>query len=195
MEDIIAKIADSEMRSQIEKVASFHGYLSTGAFIGIQMLNIARRVLGASNGDRLFVTCETYNCLPDPFQALAGCTIGNKGLKIKDHGKMAVTVTKRVPVDSRIKGVRIMLDPAKTVQYPSLHAWFMKTEKVTHPEAISILLRAGESVYTWDILDLDVPEKPRKKIAICEGCKESFIQREEEMLCVACLERLQMKVC
>jgi formylmethanofuran dehydrogenase subunit E len=86
-----------------------------------------------------------------------------------------------------------MLDPAKTVQYPRLHAWFMKTEKVAHPEVISILLRAEESVYTWEIFDLDVPEKPRKKIAICEGCKESFIPREEEMLCVACLERLQMK--
>jgi formylmethanofuran dehydrogenase subunit E len=60
-----------------------------------------------------------------------------------------------------------MLDPAKTVQYPRLHAWFLKTEKVAHPEVISILLRAEESVYTWEIFDLDVPEKPRKKIAIC----------------------------
>jgi formylmethanofuran dehydrogenase subunit E len=188
MEEIIGKIADQEMRSQIELVATFHGYLSTGAFMGIQMLSIAKRILGASNGDRLFVTCETYNCLPDPFQVLAGCTIGNKGLKIIDHGKMAVTVTKRASANTRIKGVRIMLDPAKTARYPRLHAWFMKTEKVAHPEAISILLEAGESVYTWKILDLDVPEKPRKKIAICEECKESFIQKDAEMLCAACLE-------
>jgi formylmethanofuran dehydrogenase subunit E len=82
MDEIIEKIADPEMRSQIEKVASFHGYLSTGAFAGIQMLNLAKKVLCASNKDRLFVTCETYNCLPDPFQVLAGCTVGNKGLKI-----------------------------------------------------------------------------------------------------------------
>jgi formylmethanofuran dehydrogenase subunit E len=191
MEEIIGKIADPEMRSQMEKVASFHGYLSTGAFIGIQMLSIAKRVLGTSNGDRLFVTCETYNCLPDPFQVLAGCTIGNKGLKIIDHGKMAVTVTKRAPANSRIKGIRIMLDPAKTVQFPRLHAWFLKTEKVAHPEAISILLGADESVYTWKILDLDVSEKPRKKIAVCDCCHESFIQKEEEMLCVACLERMR----
>jgi formylmethanofuran dehydrogenase subunit E len=193
MEEIIESIGDPEMRSQILKVAPFHGYLSTGAFIGIQMLNIAKRVLEASNGDRLFVTCETYNCLPDPFQVLAGCTIGNKGLKIIDHGKMAVTVTKRAPANSRIKGVRIMLDPAKTVQYPRLHAWFMKTEKVSHPEAISILLLAGESVYTWKILNLDVPEKPRKKIAICERCNESFIQKNDEMLCTACLDE-RMKI-
>jgi formylmethanofuran dehydrogenase subunit E len=193
MDNIIGKIADPETRSQIELVASFHGYLSTGAFIGIQMLDIARRVLGASNGDRLFVTCETYNCLPDPFQVLAGCTIGNKGLKIKDYGKMAATVTRRAPVDASIKGVRIILDPAKTVKFPRLHAWFMKTEKVAHTEAISILIQAGESVYSWEVLDLIVPEKPKKKIAICEGCLESFIQREAETLCVACLESLDTK--
>jgi len=188
MEEITEKITDPEMRSQIEKVVSFHGYLSTGAFAGFQMLNLAKRILGVSNKDRLFVTCETYNCLPDPFQVLAGCTIGNKGLKILDHGKMAVTVTRRASAGSMVKGVRIMLDPAKTVRYPRLHAWFMKTEKIPHPEAISILLSAGESVYTYKILDLEAPEKPRKKIAICECCKESFVQRDEEMLCVACLE-------
>jgi formylmethanofuran dehydrogenase subunit E len=188
MEEILKKIADPKMRAQIEKVAPFHGYLSTGAFAGIQMLNIAERVLEASEGDRLFVTCETYNCLPDPFQVLAGATIGNKGLKIKDHGKMAVTVTRRAPAGNKVKGVRIMLDPAKTARYPRLHAWFMKTEKVPHPEAVSILLSAGESVYSWEIMDLDVPDKPRKKIAICESCEESFVQKGEELLCVACIE-------
>jgi formylmethanofuran dehydrogenase subunit E len=190
MEEILKKI-DPKMRAQIEKVAPFHGYLSTGAFAGIQMLNIAKRVLEASEGDRLFVTCETYNCLPDPFQVLAGATIGNKGLKIKDHGKMAVTITRRAPAGTNVKGVRIMLDPAKTARYPRLHAWFMKTEKVPHPEAVSILLSAGESVYSWEIMDFDIPEKPGKKIAICERCEESFIQRDDARLCVACLERLQ----
>ena len=188
MEEITEKITDPEMRSQIDKVVSFHGYLSTCAFAGIQMLNLAKKILGASNKDRLFVTCETYNCLPDPFQVLAGCTVGNKGLMILDHGKMAVTVTRSASAGSMVKGVRIILDPAKTVRFPRLHAWFMKTEKIPHPEAISILLSAGESVYTYKILDLEVPGKPRKKIAICECCKESFVQRDEEMLCVACLE-------
>lgn len=193
-EDIIEKITDPEMLAQMEKVTAFRGYLSTGSFIGIQMLNIAKNVLGASDKDRLFATCETYNCLPDPFQVLAGCTIGNKGLRIKDYGKMAVTVTKQAPLNSRIKGVRVILDPAKTVQYPRLHAWFMKTEKVSHFEAISVLLRAAESVYTWEVFDLDVPEKPKKNIVICESCKESFVQREEEMLCETCLEHKYLSV-
>ncbi|MBN1323144.1 MAG: formylmethanofuran dehydrogenase [Methanotrichaceae archaeon] len=187
MEEILKKIADPEMLSQVEKVVPFHGYLSTGALVGIQMLNIARRVLEASEGDRLFVTCETYNCLPDPFQVLAGATIGNKGLKIMDHGKMAVTVSKRAPVGTKVTGVRIMLDPLKTARYSRLHAWFMKTEKVPHSEVVPILLSAGESLYTWEIVDLDVPEKPRKEIAICECCKESFIQKDGETFCLSCM--------
>jgi formylmethanofuran dehydrogenase subunit E len=186
MEEIIKNIADPGMRSQIEKVVPFHGYLSTGAFIGIQMLNLAKRLLDINDGDRLFITCETYNCLPDPFQILAGCTIGNKGLRIKDYGKMAATFNKRGPEGSRVEAVRIMLDPAKTARYPRLHAWFMKTLKVTHDEAVSLLLEAGESVYTWEFLSVMVPEKPRKQIALCAECGESFVQIEEELLCQAC---------
>jgi formylmethanofuran dehydrogenase subunit E len=188
VKEILERIADPEVRAQVERVAPFHGYLSTGAFIGIQMLNLARRILNTNSEDRLFVVCETYNCLPDPFQVLAGCTIGNKGLKIVDHGKMAATISKRGPAGCRVKAVRIMLDPAKTVFYPRLHSWFMKTCKVPHPEAVSILLEAGEMVYTWEILDLVVPEKPRKQITLCRECGESFVQREEEALCQACLE-------
>jgi len=123
MDDVLEKIADPTLLSQISRVAPFHGYLSTGAFIGIQMLSIARRVLSAGEDERLFVTCETYNCLPDPFQVLAGCTIGNKGLKIENYGKMAVTVTRRAPAGTSARAVRIVLDPAKTASYPRLHAW------------------------------------------------------------------------
>jgi formylmethanofuran dehydrogenase subunit E len=186
MRSFIQKITDQGILSQIDKVVKFHGYLSTGAFIGIQMFNLAEKVLGESNDDRLFVTCETYNCLPDAFQALAGATIGNKGLNINDHGKMAVTISKRAPVGETIKGVRVVLDPAKTCQYPRLHAWYMKTDKVPHYEVVPILLEAGESVYTYEVLELKVPEKPKKNIVICERCGESFIQNGEEIICKAC---------
>jgi len=191
MEEIIAGVKDPKMRSQMEKVVSFHGYLSTGAFIGIQMFNLAKRVLNISDGDRLFATCETYNCLPDAFQAIAGCTIGNKTLRIRDHGKMAVTINKRAPIGEKIKGVRVVLDPAKTRRYPKLHAWYMKTERIPHSEVVTILLDAGESVYSYEIVDLVVPEKPSKRIVICDNCKESFIQRVGETVCPACSEEIE----
>jgi len=102
MEDVLKKITDPYLLFQIERVSSFHGYLSTGAFIGIQMLNIVKRALDADPKEQLYVTCETYNCLPDSFQILAGCTIGNKKLKIKDFGKMAVVVNKRAKEDKTL---------------------------------------------------------------------------------------------
>ena len=81
-----------------------------------------------------------------------------------------------------------MLDPAKTARYPRLHAWFMKSCKIPHSEAVPILLEAGESVYSWKLLEIEVPGKPRKAISICRGCGESFIQREDEGFCQVCLE-------
>lgn len=191
MQEVLRKITDPGLLFQIERVSSFHGYLSTGAFIGIQMLNIARRVLDTNFGEQLFVTCETYNCLPDPFQILAGCTIGNKKLKVKDYGKMAVIVNNRAPEGKTlIKSVRIVFDPSKTALYPRLHAWYMKTEKVSHEEAISLLIDAGESVYTYKIMDIELQEKPEKRIALCDKCGESFVRKNDGALCLACMENI-----
>jgi formylmethanofuran dehydrogenase subunit E len=191
MDEVIKKITDRSILFQIERVSSFHGYLSTGAFIGIQMLNIAKRVLEADPEEQLYVTCETYNCLPDPFQILSGCTIGNKKLKIKDFGKMAVVVNKRAPEDQKmIRSVRIVLDPIKTAQYPRLHEWYMKTGKVPHEEAISLLIDAGESVYTYEIMDIELPGKPEKCIALCDKCGESFVQKNGGAVCLECMEKI-----
>lgn len=189
MEDVLKKITDPYLLFQIERVSSFHGYLSAGVFIGIQMLNIAKKVLKANSGDQLFVTCETYNCLPDSFQILAGCTIGNKKLRVKDYGKMAVVVNKTAPQGQKlIRSVRIVLDPSRTALYPKLHAWYMKTEKVPHAEVVSLLIDAGETVYTYKIMDIDLPEKPEKRIALCNKCGESFVQKSGEAFCLSCME-------
>jgi formylmethanofuran dehydrogenase subunit E len=67
VEDFIDKINDWDLISQIENVASFHGHMSTGAFIGIQMLNIARHILGLTNIGNRFVTNKTCNFLSDSF--------------------------------------------------------------------------------------------------------------------------------
>jgi len=61
----------TRVKGRNRKNYPFHGYLSTGAFIGLQMLNLARRLLDIKDGDRIFVTCETQNCLPDTFKYYA----------------------------------------------------------------------------------------------------------------------------
>jgi formylmethanofuran dehydrogenase subunit E len=193
MDEVLKKITDPYLLFQIEQVSSFHGYLSTGAFIGIQMLNIAKRVLDADPGEQLYVTCETYSCLPDPFQILAGCTIGNKKLKIRDFGKMAVVVNKRAKDDQMlVRSVRIILDAAKTAKYPRFHEWYMNTGKVPHEEAITILIDAGESVYTYKFMDIELSKKPEKRIALCVNCGESFVSKNGGAKCLECMENIEV---
>jgi len=63
------------------------------------MFNLSKKLLDIKDGERIYVTCETKNGIPDPFQIICGCTLGNNGLNIIDHGKMAVTVNKQeIPV-------------------------------------------------------------------------------------------------
>ncbi|PAV11194.1 formylmethanofuran dehydrogenase [Methanosarcina spelaei] len=189
METILKQVKDPELRSQIEKVVPFHGFLTSGALIGIQMLNIARRELDVQNGERIYVTCETKSCMPDPFQILAGATIGNNGLKIMNFGKMAVTVNKQAPEGANnVKGIRIILDPEKTKDYPKLHAWFLNTEKLPHVEVLPILLAAGEKVYSWKFVDIEVSVRKKKRIRCCKNCGEMFIQHDNELLCGGCTE-------
>jgi formylmethanofuran dehydrogenase subunit E len=189
MEAIMKQIKDPELLSQIEKVVPFHGFLTSGALIGIQMLNIAKKVLDVKAGERIYVTCETKSCMPDPFQILEGATIGNNGLKIKNLGKMAVTVNKQAAEGAHgIKGVRIILDPEKTKAYPKLHAWYLNTEKFPHDEIVPILLEAGEKVYSWKLVDLEVPIRKKKRIQFCKNCGEPFVQHDNELLCGGCTE-------
>lgn len=189
METILKQVKDPELLSQIEKVVPFHGFLTSGALIGIQMLNIARRELDVRDGERIYVTCETKSCVPDPFQILAGATIGNNGLKINNLGKMAVTVNKQAPEGMKgIKGIRIYLDPEKTKDYPKLHAWYLNTEKLHHEEVVPVLLEAGDNVYSWKTVDLEVPVRKKKRIQCCKKCGEMFVQHDDELLCGGCTE-------
>ena len=189
MEAILKQIKDPELLYQIEKVVHFHGFLTSGALIGIQMLNIARRVLDVQDEEHMYVTCETQSCMPDPFQILAGATIGNSGLKIRNLGKMAVTVNKQAPEGvQNIKGVRIILNPEKTKDYSKLHAWYLNTEKLPHEEVVPILLAAGEEAYSWKLVDIEVPVRKKKRIQGCKNCGEMFIQHDNELLCGRCTE-------
>ncbi|OPY56808.1 MAG: hypothetical protein A4E51_00319 [Methanosaeta sp. PtaU1.Bin055] len=65
----------------------------------------------------------------------------------------------------------------------------MNAGLVSHEEAISDLIRAEDGVYTWEMVDVKVPEKPVKRIAVCRECGESFVLRGDEGLCRGCAER------
>lgn len=187
LEEILKKIEDPQMREDLEKIIKFHGYLSSGALIGYQMLNIARRELDIKEDEKIYVTCETFNCVPDPFQILKSSTVGNKGLKIEDYDKMAVTVNRPAGKDEKhVKSIRIFLDPKKTEKYPKLHAWYMNYEKVPHEKVLPILFDAGEDLYSWKFKEIDVPQKKKKNVLICKICNESFVSHDNKSICIPC---------
>lgn len=169
--------------SIIDQLTSFHGYLASGVFIRLQMLALGRKHLGVDEGERIHVECETYKCLPDAFQYMAGTTIGNKGLIIRDTGKLAATITRHTPPWEDAPGVRIIFDAQKAKRFPKLHRWHMKIEKVPHDEVIPILMEAGNTVYSYDLINIPVSPRLKKPIAICTVCGESFIQLDEGINC------------
>jgi len=187
MEETLNQIKDPQMKEDLEKIIKFHGYLSSGALIGYQMLNIAKRELDIKDDEKIYVTCETFNCVPDPFQILRGSTVGNKGLKVEDYDKMAVTVNKAAGKgEENIKGIRVFLDPKKTEKYPKLHAWYMNYEKVPHEEVLPILFEGGEDLYSWEFVEIEVPQKKKKNVLICEMCGESFVSWDNKLTCIPC---------
>ena len=112
-------------------------------------------------------------------------------MRVKDHGKMAVLVNKKAPDGQKlVRSIRIVLDPEKTAKYPRLHEWYMKTGTVPHEEAISVLIDARESVYSYEIMDIELPEKPEKSIALCNKCGESFVRKNGGALCLSCKEKI-----
>ena len=68
----------------------------------------------------------------------------------------------------------------------------MNTGKVPHEEAITILIDAGESVYTYKFIDIELSKKPEKRIALCVNCGESFISKNGGAQCLECMEKIEV---
>ena len=48
MEEILNNIKDPQVKKDLKKIIKFHGFLSSGALIGYQMLNIAKNLHNVS---------------------------------------------------------------------------------------------------------------------------------------------------
>ena len=59
MNDLPFNIKDPVLLDQIGKIIPFHGYLSTGAFIGLEMLNLAKKLLDINEGEKYL--CDLRN--------------------------------------------------------------------------------------------------------------------------------------
>ena len=55
-------------------------------------------------------------------------------------------------------------------------------------DVIPELLKAGESVYSHEIIDIAIHVKPAKCVKMCEACSESFVSHGDEVLCGTCTD-------
>jgi formylmethanofuran dehydrogenase subunit E len=179
---LIEEVDDRRLKEQLRAVWKYQGYLSSGAVIGVFMMNYACEILRCGFGDDIFVTAETSNCITDAATALANCTIGNNRLKIVDYGKMALSMTKRDDPN----GVRIILDPKKTIIYPTIHAWYLNERDVPHGEMLDELLKAGRDILSFEYVHIAIPPKAKKEVVLCVECGEPFIQEKERGKCKYC---------
>jgi len=57
-----------------------------------------------------------------------------------------------------------------------------------HQEVVLIIPAAEEKVYSWSLVEVEVPIRKKKRIQGCKNCGEMFIQHDTELLCGACTE-------
>ena len=181
----------TEIDEQIQKVEKHHGYLSSGALLGIPMINYACDLLGCELEDDIFVTVETTNCLPDAIEALTRCRIGNKRLTIRDVGKFAISASKKWDE----KGIRVFIDVKKLKNYPVIYDWYMNIRKVPHEEVLPEIMKAWTDILSYREITIEIPPKKKKIIEICEGCGEPYTlekednKEKEKNLCDDCFDR------
>ncbi|MGA9756040.1 MAG: FmdE family protein [Desulfobaccales bacterium] len=158
----------------LELVKSFHGYIAPGVVIGGIMVDAARRRLPP---EVLFdAVCETRNCLPDAVQLLTLCTTGNGWLKVVNLGRFALTLYDKYQGE----GVRVFLDPAKTADWPEIHAWYLKLTPKKDQDSGRLLeqiRQAGPEILGWQRVRIRpqfLGKRSRGRIVLCPLCREAY---------------------
>ncbi len=172
-------------------LAAKDGRTRSGIVLGIRMILRALRELGIEEVPRpdrtLLAIVETDRCLPDAVQVVTGCRLGNRTLKHKDLGKMAVTFLD-------VATNRALRLAARESGYRKALAQFADMEK---EEALSRAYREfpDEELFTrqWVRVEFGPEDLPghRGQRAVCGECGEgvSFgrvVKRDGRILCRSC---------
>ena len=178
-EEVLQKLPelgyDPAFQDYYRRCIPFHTYPAPGLLIAIGMVEYAMELIGARAGEKMYATCETQKCAPDPLQVIANCTTGNHRLQIVPIGRFAITMNRPTVGDSA-EGVRIFLDTKKLSPYPVLEKWFANSpefsKKTMTKTLIDEIMAAKRSILS--VQKVRIPVTPKKKCdtAICKVCGE-----------------------
>jgi len=163
------------LQEQFTRCISFHTVTAPGLFIGVFMVDYALELLGARHGEKLYAVAETYKCIPDPVQVMAGCTFGNHRLQVIPIGKFALTMN-RPSEKEVIEGVRVFVDAEKLRKYRIINAWYTHSPgfdsgTMVYP-LIDEILKAGRDILSFQRVLVKVPLKESWISMKCTCCGE-----------------------
>ncbi len=188
---------------QVEKAYQFRHrspIRAPGVPIGVAMLDLAMQKLGSV--EKLGAIAEARACLSDAIQALTGCTVGNKYLKIYEEiGRYALTLYDRSSGD----GVRVFVDLNRidAKKMPETHKFFLRQrprEVQTDMQAraasakmiVEELADSDWSIFGWEkVIVSDLQKEKILPVKVCPKCHESFTSDEANASeCLVCSGRL-----
>jgi len=170
-----------------------HGHLCAGQVLGVRMAMLGCRRLGiteprGTDRKRLVTYIEIDRCATDAIGVVTGCRLGKRALKFRDWGKMAATF-----VDLATgRAIRIVARESSKQRARELYPGVAdknKQQMKAYREMEDGELFGEE----WVVVEMGAKELPGYKgeriaCALCgEGINyERFVEREGEMLCMAC---------
>jgi formylmethanofuran dehydrogenase subunit E len=172
-----------------------------GIVIGAAMVELGLNAL--EEGAKLCIVAEAKACLTDAVQALTGCTVGNKYLKIYDEiGRYAISMYDR----NTGKGVRVFVDleKIKAEDTPELHKFFHRKRDPKVQTDLTARAASGKLVVeefvnknhdifgVENILVKDLEKDKMLAVKVCPSCKESFTYEDEKQeQCLVCSKALE----
>jgi formylmethanofuran dehydrogenase subunit E len=163
------------LQEQFTSCIRFHGVTAPGIFISVFMVDYALELLDAQPGERLYAITETYRCVPDPVQVIAGCTFGNHRLQVVPVGKFALTMNR--PSEAAVtEGIRVYVDADKLKKFRIINSWYTHSPEFRSQTMIFSLideiLSAGREILSFQRVRVKVPPKQSWESARCNNCGE-----------------------
>ena len=166
----------------MNRALSYHGHICSGQVLGVRMVRHGLRLLHLENDDLrdIMIFVESDRCVLDAVYAAAGMTMGRRRVKLKSHGKTAMSIVK---MDTGL-GLRLWV---KTPDFPpedaDCRAWWDE--------------RADEDIFGVQAVRINIPpeEMPGrpKRIETCASCgltvlDNHHVERDGKTLCRDCAE-------
>lgn len=169
------KGSDAIIIDWFDRCIDFHTFPAPGLLIGVYMVDYALSLLNAHPGEKLYATCETTKCAPDPLQVITHCTTGNHRLNVIPIGRFAITMNRPSEGDLA-EGVRVRLDSAKLADAPTLDAWFANSSsyngKTMKKQLVDEILSKGRNMLSSEKVRIPITQKKKWKTCICSSCGE-----------------------